>query len=109
MKEEIDTLIEMDSMKKELKYMINRNLQLTQDREILQNNIIFLEEELAKTIETYSKLLKEIPSGNNENSMTLIREINNSIILPNNTQLKDELTTLKNQIKTLYEEKKQLQ
>lgn len=77
-------MLEIDNLKKELSYSISRNHQLAKDKEILSNNILFLEEELSKTIETYSKMIKDLACGNSEINMTVVKELNNSILAPSN-------------------------
>jgi hypothetical protein len=58
-----DLLLEVESIKREMYYVLQRSQELLKDKETLQTTVLRLEEELANTIESYSQVISEIRKG----------------------------------------------
>ena len=93
-----DMLLEIESIRRELYYVMQKNSALLADKENLQNNVTRLEEELTSTIETYSTLL----SDNRKNSTETPLEDDGAVT----QKMKKRIEQLEHEKKVLMEELK---
>ena len=71
----VNTAVELQNMHIQVACLLAKNIQLSQEKEMLQKSVSQLEEELAKTIETYNVVLK---AKGNDQSMSELTDLNHS-------------------------------
>ena len=96
-----DTLLEVDSIKREMYLVLLRNQELGKDKERFQHSVKRLEEELSSTIETYSQLINQL-RGNNDLSQT---EENAVEYKQNAERLEEDVKTLRRRVQELEDER----
>jgi len=96
-----DMLLEVDSIKREMYLVLERNQELGKDKERLQQNLKGLEQELSSTIDTYGQLLNEVRSNVDTSQST-----DSAGEYKKKTEnLQDEVRKLKRRIQEMEEER----
>ena len=70
----IDTLVQLQSLRQEVTSLNRQNTVLNQEKEIFQKNILQLEEEFTRTIDTYNELLRGKVADDNINTLAELNQ-----------------------------------
>jgi len=96
-----DMLLEVDSIKREMYLVLERNQELGKDKERLQQSVKGLEQELSSTIDTYGQLINEVRSNADTSQST----DSAGEYKKKTEKLEDEVKKLRRRIQEMEEEK----